>query len=54
MVKTCEGHSKKCHHNSYEGGNPTTHYTLSHAKSCEKAKKVELVKATGSSTPLTL
>jgi len=35
-------------------GNPTTHYTLSHAKSCEKAKKVELMKANDSRTPLTL
>jgi hypothetical protein len=35
-------------------GNPTTHYTLSHAKSCEKAKKVEQIKATDSSTPFTL
>ncbi len=35
-------------------GNLTTHYTLSHAKSCEKAKKVERIKTIDSSTALTL
>ncbi len=35
-------------------GNVITHYIWSHAKSCKKAKKVEQMKATDSSTPLTL